>query len=76
MRTHSNGDSCNNEETLGRRGFPLQTARFVYGSLFSLPESCIIAYEEILSLDKHFLVTSRPRCVVIPRSLTIHTQQP
>lgn len=67
---HSNGDSCNNAETLGRRGFPLQTARFVCGSL---PRYCpflnrvvIIEYEEILSLMKYFSITSRPLCVVIP----------
>lgn len=61
---HSNGDSCNNEETLGRRGFPLQTARFVYGSLLSLSEPCIIEYYETLRLTHHLLITLRPHCVV------------
>lgn len=71
---HSSGDSCNNEETLGRRRFPLQTAQFVCGSLLSLPESllslpesCIIEYE-IFSLINRFPTTIRPRCVVIPQT--------
>lgn len=60
---HSNGDSCNNEETLGRRGFPLQTARFVCGSLLSLPAPCIIEYHEILRLTHLPPITLRPHCV-------------